>query len=379
MFKYNSLGFLILIALMGCSSAPQPKTLQLKPGWSRSTLAEENYGIRHTERTAPFVDQDSIYQGNGLDSVVSYSLASGDIKWRFKVKNGIESGFAVDNQYLFFGGSDGQFYALNKNNGKLIWSFPTRAENLGPPEIAQGVVYFIAGNNVLYALDAKTGKQLWNYNRGDASSISIRGAAKPALYQRTLYVGFSDGYLVAVNAAEGTMQWERKLANNLKFVDVDASPVVDEKNIWTASYDGALYCLSRQDGQVQWRLEEGSAFPVTIDGDKLYYSSLEHTVYVLNKNSGQVLWKYSFEEKYGIPTQVSLIKGLAIFGQSDGYVVALSQMNGKVLGRFLTGNGVIATPGIDQANSSVYVYSNQANLYKLGVEWKNPETENLLW
>lgn len=370
----------LLGLLMGCSTAaPVAKQAKFTTDWSRSTPAEENYLYRHSERTAPLIDGDTVYQGNGTDGVTAYTKTGGNLKWRFKVLNGVESGFAVDGGFVYFGASDGNFYALNKNNGKLAWAFPTRSENLGQPEVVQGVVYFISGTNVLYALDAKTGKQIWNYNRGEVSSLSIRGAARPTVYKNIIYGGFSDGYLVAVNLIDGTMLWERKLSTNLKFVDVDGTPVVDEKNIWVSSYDGALYCLSRTDGQVQWRMEEGGSVAVTIEGDRLYFPSLEHAVYSLNKNTGAVIWKYVFDEKYGIPTQVVVHRGLAIFGESDGFVTAVGVNSGKKQAQYLTGNGVIASPALDAKTSSVMIFSNQANLYKLHIDWYNPETESLKW
>jgi outer membrane protein assembly factor BamB len=236
------------------------------------------------------------------------------------------------------------------------------------------VVYFLAGNNILYALDSKTGKQLWNYNRGEASSLSIRGGSRPTLYKGTLYVGFSDGFLGAINARDGSLVWERKLNGNLKFVDVDATAVVDENNIWVSSFDGALFCLSRVDGQIQWRLEDGGATPVAIDGESLYYSSNNQNVYSLDKKTGAVKWKYSFEEKFGVPTQPVVSKGLVIFGLSSGSLVALSAVSGKPAATYDPGTGVFATPFVDN-DGWVYVYSNQANVHKLKIAWHRPQDD----
>jgi small subunit ribosomal protein S5 len=40
--------------------------------------------------------------------------------------------------------------------------------------------------------------------------------------------------------------------------------------------------------------------------------------------------------------------------------------------------GVSATPVMDAADSSVYIFSNQANLHKLNVNWFDPATRQLL-
>ncbi len=369
----------LLTSVLACSTAPQSKKVRFEADWIRSALASENYGYKHGERTAPLVEDGTVFQGNGIDGVVAWSKDNGRVKWRFDVRNGVESRFTSDDKSLFFGGSDGNFYSISKLTGKIIWSYPTRTENLGAPALVNGIVYFISGNNILYSLDAKTGKQIWNYNRGDVSSLSIRGAARPTVYKNTVYAGFSDGYLAAININDGSMMWERKLSTNLKFVDVDGSPVIEEDTIWVSSYDGALYALSRSDGQIQWRIDEGGSVPVTIDGDLLIFSSLNHNIYALNKKTGAVQWKYSYEEKYGIPTQAVIHRGLVIFGMSDGSLTALNQQDGKKLAQYNPGSGIMATPIVDKDASSIYVFSNQANLHKLKIEWYQPEMDNLKW
>jgi outer membrane protein assembly factor BamB len=211
--------FGIFILLNGCTTTPMARTVHFDVQWIRSTLNQDNYGYRHAERTAPLVDGQIIYDGNGLDGVVAFEKNNGHLLWRADVAHGVESGLAISGDNIFFGASDGQFYCLNKLTGKTVWTFPTRVENLARPLVQDGVVYFLSGNNVLYALDEKSGKQLWVYNRGDISSLSIRGGSRPTLYKGVLYVGFSDGFLGAVNARDGSLVWERKLNTNAKCHD----------------------------------------------------------------------------------------------------------------------------------------------------------------
>ncbi len=108
------------------------------------------------------------------------------------------------------------------------------------------MVYVLAGNNVFYALDAATGRQIWLYSRQDTSQFSIRGGSQAALRNGTLYVGFSDGSLVALNAKSGSVVWELQLNRNKRFRDVDATPVLDGDQIYVASYDDKLYCVSAE-------------------------------------------------------------------------------------------------------------------------------------
>jgi outer membrane protein assembly factor BamB len=363
-----AIGCLFLLA--GCSTVPAAREVHFDVQWIRGTSIKDHYGFRRSERSAPVNDGKIIYQGNSIDSFVAVDSETGNILWRFPIRNGAESGAVVDGNGVYFGASDGQVYGLNKTTGKPIWTFPTRVENLATPLVSEGIVYVLSGNNVVYALDAKTGKQLWLYNRGDVSSLSIRGGTRPTLYKGTLYTGFSDGYLTALNPRDGSLYWERKLATHLRFVDVDATPVVDDDYIWVSSFDGALFCLSRTDGQVVWRLDEGGAVPVTIQGDNLYYASLNHAVYALNKKTGAQRWKHSYEETYGVPTQPVLYRGLVVFGTSNGDLIALSELNGNKVASYRPGSGIFATPLLNSKDGEVFVFSNQANLHALKIAWR---------
>lgn len=369
----TKLGLLfILIFVSACATTPPPRKAVLEMRWIRSTLSTDYFGFRNDERTAPTLDGTYVYLGNSIDGVVALDRTSGQQAWHFPVRGGVDSGIAVEENRIYFGGSDGQFYCLQKLTGEPIWTFPTRAENLAPPLVKSGVVYFLAGNNVIYALDAKTGKQLWLYNRGEASQLSIKGGTKPAVSGNSVYVGFSDGYFVALNKSTGSLTWERRLSDNIKFTDIDASPVIEGNRIWVSSYDGALYSLSRTDGQIKWRTDAGGSVPVTIVKDTLFYPSLDHKIYALDKMSGKQKWAKEFPENFGIPTKIQPHKGLIFVGLSSGPLVALSEQNGKQKVSYDPGQGVFATPAIDKKKNLLYVFSNEANLHVLELKWTRP-------
>ena len=169
----SSLIFLCLF-LTACNSTPVSRKATFEVDWIRSTLNRDYFGFLHSERTSPYIDGDIVYAANGIDGVVAFDKTTAHQIWRLDIQNGVESGFYSDDESIFFGASDGQFYSVNKGSGKIAWTFPSRTENLATPLVTNGVVYFfLAGNNVLYAVfDSKAGKQLHQiYNRGEASSL----------------------------------------------------------------------------------------------------------------------------------------------------------------------------------------------------------------
>lgn len=367
----------LAFVLMGCStltstleqwsSRNNKRSFEVKTAWVRSTTEKENLGFRKINRMTPVLVGSLVIQGNGLDGISAYDRDSGDLKWHLPVVNGVEPSAALIRDRLFFGASDGNFYSVEASTGKVQWTFPTKIENLSEPLLNDGVVYFLSGSNVFYALDAATGRQLWLYSRQDTSQFSIRGGGKAAFRNGVLYVGFSDGSLVALNSKTGNVVWELQLNRSKRFRDIDATPVLDGDQIYIAGYDDKLYCVSADKGEILWRVDGGGYSAVSIAGDKLFYPTTNGEVLSLNKTNGEKLWSFKVQE--GIPTQIKIFKGILAFGESQGKLQFLNASTGKLLGHMEPGRGILSAPLVDEKNNRVYFISGEANLYAVDAAW----------
>ncbi|MFV8250312.1 PQQ-binding-like beta-propeller repeat protein [Bdellovibrio bacteriovorus] len=368
----------LLLTLVGCTTLNSglekwsslnnsKREYEVKAAWIRRTTEKDNLGFRKINRMTPVLAGDLVIQGNGLDGIVAYSRDNGQERWRLPIENGAEPSATLIRDRLFVGASDGNFYSIEASTGKVQWTFNTKSENLAAPLLEDGIVYFLAGNSVFYALDASTGHQVWLYSRQDTSQFSIRGGSQAALNNGTLYVGFSDGSVVALNAKTGSSLWEVQLNRNKRFRDIDATPVVEGNQLYVAGYDDKLYCLSADKGEVVWRIDGGGYSGVTVVGDKLIYPTTNGEVQALNKASGGKLWSYKLKD--GIATQVRTYKGVLVFGESQGSLRFLDANAGTEVGSFEPGRGILSSPQVDEKAGRVYFISGEANLYAIDAGW----------
>lgn len=377
--KKALLGLFILAA---CSTKTIPKPVEKAPeqsrdkrifqidkAWVRSTPEVINEKYKKINRMTPIMAGNLLIQGNGLDGVVAYDRSSGSEVWRVIVPNGVEGGAAVIKDRLFFGGNDGNFYSVSLKDGKILWTYTAKAENLSAPSLdaENGYVFFLSGNNVLYALEADSGKQLWTYSRQDTNNFSVRGGTKPAIRGNLVYAGFSEGSLIAFNIRSGSPVWELHLNKNKKFKDIDAAPVIDGNLLYVSGYDDRLYCIDAQKGEVLWKIDGGGFYGVTIDGDRIYYPTSQGEVWALKKKDGSKIWSYKLDD--GVPTGIQIYKGTVVFGESQGDLVFLDSNTGKKIGEFEPGLGILSTPSVDDRR--VYFISGDANLYAMEANWKN--------
>lgn len=357
---------LLSLILGGCSSigvGSMPREFVIESKWVRSTLKKEFLGFRRMNRMTPLVLETMIIQANSIDGILAYDRVSGAEIWRLNLDNGVEGGAQSANGKLYFGSSDGQFYCLNTATGKVLWTFPVRAETLAPPTVEGGVVYFQSGTDVVYALDAETGRQLWLYNRQVAGNLSIRASTRPMVAGDTVFAGFSDGFVVALKKRDGGLLWERKLGRGNRFKDVDSTPVIDGSNVYVASFDGSLSSLKADSGEVNWTLDEGGYVPVTIHKDRLYFSTTSGKVLILDKTTGQI--QKTIQLSKGIATQPVIYKTMIIYGESEGGLVVADAESGASIGRFEPGRGLVSRPAVVEQTGEAYFISNNANLFAL--------------
>lgn len=208
-------------------------------------------------------------------------------------------------------------FAININNGNLIWRFPASPEGAkafyAPPTVANGSI--IAGDytNALHSIDARSGAQNWVFQRETGHFV-----AGPAVVGDTVLAPSSDSYLYALDK-DGAVRWTFRTSNMLW-----AQPVSDGELVYLPAMDRNLYALRVSDGTEVWRTNMGGSMlnsPVLDDG-VLYVDTLDGKVSAVNAADGSVLWTLELgEEIWASPL---LHEGRLYFGTSAGSLYALS-------------------------------------------------------
>lgn len=312
---------------------------------------------------------DIVVQSNSVDGLKAFNKKNGSLLWSFPVKGGVVGGVTVHSERVYFAGSDGFFYSLKLHSAKLVWQFPINFEGIGKPLVTAGRVYFQSGNNTVFALDSASGDLVWKYVRKVASNLSVRGTGQPTLKDNKLYVGFSDGNLVVLNALSGQATVEKRISPGRKFNDVDAKVLVTAKRIYVVTFDGKLYVLTLG-GKTLWTVDGGSDVTPTIEGGVIYLSASQGKVKALDEESGKEIWSFNVE---GTPTGVSVFKNRVLFGGSNGPLYVLDQKTGKLLARYHTGRGIASKPVVDKATGSIYFSTVSSNLHAVKVLSKKTE------
>lgn len=363
--------------LGGCASTQavrfqSSRQLKLEPKFVRNTVDSQFLAYRRMNRMSPLLTETMILQGNSIDGLIAYDRKSGGEIWRIAIENGVEGGVEYTGSTLFFGGGDGFLRSADAKTGTVNWTVPVRAELLAAPTHEGTFLFVQTGADVIYGLEAGSGKLLWTYNRQVTSNLSVRATTRPTIVGDNLLVGFSDGVLVALRKRDGAIQWERKLGRGNRFRDVDSTPTIVGTTAYVASYDGQLTAVKTDTGDVIWQSELGGYLPVTVGegayADRLYFATADGRVVELDQATGKIT--RSFGLARGIATQPLLLKGLLLFGESEGALRVLDLEKLQTVAQYQTGDGLVSTPSLDKAQNEIWFISSAANLYglKLGYQ-----------
>jgi outer membrane protein assembly factor BamB len=183
------------------------------------------------------------------DARAVYSISG--VRFTFATGGPIRSTLAVVDGVLYFGSSDGNFYAIDAKSGNGRWMFRTGGAVTSSPAVAEGVAYFASRDGFLYAVDTRTGKQRWRVSLGkDLGDQNYWDyfLSSPVVVNRTLYIGGGDGMVRALDSQSGKVRWTFDAKARVR-----ATPAVSGDNVVFATMSGHVYALNTKDGTQRWK------------------------------------------------------------------------------------------------------------------------------
>jgi len=367
--------------------------------WATPLVAPGFFEYEPTEFAAPWVDTERgrIYTYTRDGVVRAISAEDGKVLWASKPMGKSFAGPTVEGKLLYIPAGDGTVRALYAEDGdkragegwqagQEKWVVEMGEEWVTRPVVAGGKLLMVSQTDGLFALEAETGQRLWQHKRKQPAGFTIRGAFLPAVLGSTIYQGFSDGSLLALNLEDGEVLWEKNTSpsGGTAFLDLDSGAVfsADGALLYVASYKDGLFAIATQTGDFIWTQRLNAATYVGLRGDLLLTAggfgisahSTENGARVWNT---PVLTPRPPTAKRRKPMEDGANSGRlpTIYGRwlivpTSGDVGFFDIVSGKPMGYWNPGQGVSATPAV--WNNHVYVLSNLGHLYALKmVRWSS--------
>jgi len=309
--------------------------------------------------SSPVFHDGVIYFGGDDGNIYAVNASDGRQLWKRRTGGPVPASPAISGDMLYVGSYDGRLYALDRRTGVPRWKFATEGERrfeakglhgfqpkrqtiadpfdvfLSSPVVADGTVYFGSGDGNVYALDAGTGDLRWKFRTGDVVHAS------PAYADGVVYFGSWDSYFYAVDARTGAQRWrfhggEDPVIHNQ--VGFQSSPAVVDGVVYTGCRDSKLYAIDAATGREKWRYDAGGSWVISspaVARGKVIFGTSDSSLYVVLDAATGKPIVESKGNAY-VFSSPSVAGGVVLVGVLNGTLEARDLDSGNVLWQFET-------------------------------------------
>lgn len=328
---------------------------------------------------APIVAEGKLFTVNTEATVQALDAETGRKLWSVTLPKkeskrlAFGGGAAYDNGKLVVTSGYGIVAALDAGTGEKLWQVDLDAPFRGAPTFVGGRAYVLTFDNQLFALNAENGEVLWDAT-GIVENASILGTAAPAVSADTLVVGYSSGELTALRVENGRVTWQELLTRTGRttaigsLLDIDASPVIDRGRVFAIGNGGRMVSLELTTGQRIWETNLGGVQTPWVAGDFIYAVTNEGELVALTRGEGRVRWLTQLQRYKDVEDEKGLVtwNGPVLAGDrliltsSNGYVATVSPYTGALISVEKLGEGTYLPPVV--ANNTLYIMTNDGRI-----------------
>ncbi len=351
-------GLALVLTLTACHSfkkrnihPPTPLVKDFTPTVQVKRLWEDRVGKgagASGVRMRPVVANGVLYAASTDGVLCAIDVTHGNVLWKKRARQLVAGGNHGDTHYaggpgvlgdtLVIGTLSGHVYAMNAENGTLLWMASLSAEVIDAPAIAGNLVMVRTQDGRVYGLDRRSGKRHWLYDQGRVPALSLRGNGPLLALGGAVFFGSDDGKLVALRQDSGEKLWEQSLASGEgrsameRLDDADGRILADSTTLYGAAYHGKLIAVAGASGQVQWSRPFSTYTSLELDGNTLYGVDDSSQVWAFDKSTGADRWKND-KLRYRWLSAPAVQGNYVVVGDRYGYVHWLQTGDGTLAAR----------------------------------------------
>jgi len=295
-------------------------TLSASPVTPYSFGDDFNAPSGYSNFPVPAISGDTLFVSD-LNAVTAVNLKTGSVLWSVGTPGSPTFSLLYANGVIYASclSSSLNVVAINVAKQSIIWTFPYSIVGItSDPVIANNTIYF-TNSNLLFAVNANNGSLLW-------SKVVANGIGRPSTDGKSVFVATQqNASIYSYDCSTGAYNWSYSVGS----VPLNSCPVIHNGTIILVA-NNATVAVSTQNGSALWQVPS-SGYPA-FNGDTVFmeYSNKLHA---LNINTGNEIW--SSTASYGL-SQAVYAAGYVYFlfstdAQSGPYVTKVATQTGTVL------------------------------------------------
>lgn len=184
------------------------------------------------------------YYLHGVDALTGKGL------WKYESDNFLNAAPALYTGKAIFGGCDGYLHLVNMKDGKSDSKIEVATYVPSSPAVAEGKAYIGDYDGGVTCIDMVTKKKVWTFKNPNSDLPFV---ASPSLVDDKVIIGSRDKFVYCFNRKTGELLWKKNTGSR-----VDASTVVNKKQVLAVNMRGDLMLLNLENGSLVWNYELGN-------------------------------------------------------------------------------------------------------------------------
>ena len=250
----------------------------------------------------------SLVVTSGLGNIYLIDSNTGKKEWKKNFLVQFSRPALIFKNKVFAVSDDNQTFCLNLKNGEIIWNHIGNLEEVSiiggsKPAAIDNTVVLSYSSGEIYALDENDGSLIWFDNIGSSNYFSrsaLNDIQSPlSIVNNKVYSPTFSDKLLVYDLNDGSKIWELKISSiNQVIISGEALYIIDTL--------GKLLCLDSKTGKLLWSVqlktnddgEEIRWYGPLLTSNKLLVANSFGTILSLSPFTGKTLSKLNFDEEF---------------------------------------------------------------------------------
>lgn len=313
--------------------------------------------------------KDFIFFFDNKGTIYNFKNSTKELVWKKNIYKNKERKLspslllANNGEVLIVADTISKFYALNINDGNLLWENTNSSPFNSEIKIYKDFFFIIDFENILRCFSIKSGEEIWNV-KTEQTLLKSQKKLSIVVFNDKVVFNNSVGDINAININNGKLIWQtptlsRSVYSKIMFFK-NSDIVGDSNNLYFSNNQNSFFSIDQKNGFINWSQKVNSSIRPTIVEKLIFTVSEEGYLIILDKQSGTILRStYIFDSlkkkknKNVIPVGLVVGKKNIYLTTSNGKLLIIDISNGKAKSVINIDRQKISRPFI--LNKSLYI------------------------
>ncbi len=231
-------------------------------------------------------------------------------------------------------------------------------------------MFISALDGTIHALGLDDGQSRWFYKHPSElareSELELYGSPAPVATGDLILAGFHDGSLVALSRDTGEVTWKVGVGEG-RYPDLIGAPLAGQQDVYAGGFSAPFQAIDVATQNVRWSLDFGIASAAVLQDRTLFVPGSDGKLRCVDSVTGAIVWEWDSDTS-GALTQPQITPAGLLVASSDGGLWLVDEATGLATWTYDDGmmiNGISVAPVVD--GRQIAMITNAGNIVALMV------------